>query len=88
LSAGYLSEKLRHGFTLLRWRSGSDAGGVDGLPIIDVQDSDKFLIERFALTPGAAYLIRPDRHVAARFHHVTHAAVAAALSKASAGWRG
>jgi len=46
------------------------------------------LIERFALAPGAAYLIRPDRHVAARFRDVTRAAVEAALNKASAGWRG
>ena len=65
-------------------RNGSNAGGVDGLPIIDAQDSDRMLIERFALAPGAAYLIRPDRHVAARFRDVTRAAVEAALNKASA----
>ena len=88
LGEGYFSEKLGHGFTLLRWRNGSNAGGVDGLPIIDAQDSDRMLIERFALAPSAAYLIRPDRHVAARFRDVTRAAVEAALNKASAGWRG
>jgi 3-(3-hydroxy-phenyl)propionate hydroxylase len=84
LGNGYLSENLRHGFTLLMRRHGGDANGIAGLPVIDVQDSDRILIERFALTPCAAYLIRPDRHVAARFHHVTPEAVAAALSKAMA----
>ena len=84
LGNSYLSENLRHGFALLMRRHGGDADGIAGLPVIDVQDSDRILIERFALTPGAAYLIRPDRHVAARFHHVTQAAVAAAHSKAMA----
>jgi 3-(3-hydroxy-phenyl)propionate hydroxylase len=52
--------------------------------MIAVSDHDEALIARFALTPGAAYLIRPDRHVAARFHNPEPAALAAALNKANA----
>jgi 3-(3-hydroxy-phenyl)propionate hydroxylase len=83
-SNGYLSEILGHGFTLLRRHNGNDALSVDGLPMIDAPESDRILIERFALTPGSAYLIRPDRHVAARFRHVTQDAVTGALRKAGA----
>ncbi|MFN8891222.1 MAG: FAD-dependent oxidoreductase [Alphaproteobacteria bacterium] len=84
LGDGYLSEGLRHDFALLWRRNVSDTDGIDGLPVIDVHEKDRILIERFALTPGAAYLIRPDRHVAARFHQVTQDVVAAALAKAGA----
>ena len=84
LGNGYLSEALSHGFALLCRRNGSNTEGIAGLSVIDVQDSDRMLIERFALAPDAAYLIRPDRHVAARFHHVTQAGLAAALNKARA----
>lgn len=84
LGNGYLSEYLGQGFALLHWRGGGEAPYVEGLPMIAVSDHDEALIARFALTPGAAYLIRPDRHVAARFHNPEPAALAAALNKANA----
>ncbi|MFM7420418.1 MAG: FAD-dependent monooxygenase, partial [Alphaproteobacteria bacterium] len=65
LGNGYLSEKLGDGFALLHWRASADAAGA--LRVVDVSDTDEALIARFGLTPGAGYLIRPDRHVAARF---------------------
>jgi len=84
LGNGYLSERLGNGFALLHRCAGAEALGVVGLPMIDVAEDDELLIMRFALTPGAAYLIRPDRHVAARFHKPAITALAEALNKAHA----
>lgn len=84
LGNGYLSERLGHGFALLYWPDGKEVSAISGLPLIAVTDSDECLIQRFSLARDSGYLIRPDRHVAARFHRVTQAVVAAALSKAGA----
>ena len=83
LGKGYLSERIGHGFALLHWRGGGETLHAKGLDMIDVADQDELLIARFALAPGAAYLIRPDRHVAARFHKPGQAALTAALNKAN-----
>jgi len=84
LGNGYLSERLGHGFALLCRTNSTVATGTKGLPIIDVSDDDTTLIDRFDLKPGSAYLIRPDRHVAARFRAVERGLLAAALSRAGA----
>ena len=84
LGNGYLSERLGQGFALLHWRGGAEAIGAKALNVIDVSDTDEALIARFGLTPGAGYLMRPDRHVAARFQHMDHGAVKAALGRAGA----
>jgi 3-(3-hydroxy-phenyl)propionate hydroxylase len=82
LGNGYLSERLGGGFALLHLRASADAAGA--LTVVDVSDSDEALIARFGLTPGAGYLIRPDRHVAARFYQMEQGALSAALSRAGA----
>jgi 3-(3-hydroxy-phenyl)propionate hydroxylase len=84
LDNGYLSERLGHGFALLGRTNSTVAAVAKGLSIIEVSDNDAALIERFDLTPGAAYLIRPDRHVAARFRELENSVLAAALSRAGA----
>ncbi|MFM7276531.1 MAG: hypothetical protein ACKO1I_02445, partial [Microcystis aeruginosa] len=79
---GHLSERLGDGFALLHWRA--SAAAAEALGVVDVSDEDEALIARFGLTPGAGYLIRPDRHVAARFHQMGQGALTAALSRAGA----
>jgi len=46
-------------------------------------DSGGLLAKRYDADPGAAYLLRPDGYVAARFKHPTRAAIEAALERAA-----
>lgn len=48
-----------------------------------VRDSEGCLAKRYDAQAGAAYLIRPDQHIAARWRAVNLDAVAAALSRAT-----
>ncbi|MEZ5817948.1 MAG: FAD-dependent oxidoreductase [Hyphomicrobiaceae bacterium] len=45
-------------------------------------DAGGYVGERYALDSGAAYLIRPDQHVAARFRKPTREKIASALARA------
>jgi 3-(3-hydroxy-phenyl)propionate hydroxylase len=84
LGTGFLGERLGHGFTLL-CRAGEGAvHPMMGLSVIEAAPEDELLIQRFALQSGAYYLIRPDRHVAARFHAPQLIEMQAALRKAGA----
>jgi 3-(3-hydroxy-phenyl)propionate hydroxylase len=56
------------------------AGSPAAAPFID---HDGLAQARYALHPGAAYLIRPDQHVAGRWHRVDAAAVLRALDRAA-----
>ena len=51
--------------------------GSDGLA-----DSEGLAAKRYDASPGAAYLLRPDGYVAARFRHPSREAVTAALKRA------
>jgi 3-(3-hydroxy-phenyl)propionate hydroxylase len=50
---------------------------------IDLIDTQELVTQRLDATPGAAYLIRPDQHVCARWRHPTETLVISALTKAS-----
>ena len=82
LGNGYLSERLGQGFALLRRPDAKEAPAIAGLPLVEATEGDETLIHRFDLAPGSAYLIRPDRHVAARFRSPEHTIALTALRRA------
>lgn len=49
----------------------------------ELVDSASRLRERYDLTPGSVYLIRPDQHIAARWRRFDAAALSAALNRAT-----
>jgi len=81
----WLLRELGHDFTLLVF--GAPAWAIDGVAVLCIDndalvDSEGLLAKRYDARPGTAYLLRPDRHVAARWRMPTEAAVRAALARA------
>ncbi|MBB4374267.1 3-(3-hydroxy-phenyl)propionate hydroxylase [Bradyrhizobium sp. cir1] len=88
---GYLTDAFRRGgtdFTLLSFSNGVAFDAPDGVKDIRIGgegglgDPSGLVAKRYDAEPGAAYLLRPDGYVAARFRHPTREAIAAALSRA------
>jgi 3-(3-hydroxy-phenyl)propionate hydroxylase len=81
----YLLEELR-GFTVLYVPGGTAPPSVPGAELRmlgrDLADPEGLFARRLDATPGAAYLIRPDQHLAARWRRFDVAAIAAALARA------
>lgn len=87
----YLTDAFRKGgtdFTLLSFSNGAPIDAPAGIKGIRIGADGEFtdpsgLVEkRYGAVPGAAYLLRPDGYVAARFRHPTRSAIAAALARA------
>ncbi len=79
----FLSECLGPGFTLLSRGTAYPIDDFDGaLPIAPLHLGSGGYFDRFALASGAAYLIRPDGHVAARFLRPDKGGVVAAYRRA------
>ena len=83
---GWLLDRLGGEFMLLSF--GRPAPGPEHLPRLvigegpgQLRDAEGLAARRYDGRPGAAYLIRPDQHVAARFAAPTAAAVTAALAR-------
>ena len=93
-TAAHLLENLRDGFELICVKAdagGDDHGGAvrhmpDGIrrTVIgeDFFDRTGIFTQRFDATPGAAYLVRPDQHLCARWRRFDAGKVAAAHARA------
>ncbi len=81
VGGGWLLDRFGDGFVLLadRW----SGGDIDGVRVIDMAGAGGPLADRYALAPGRAYLVRPDRYVCARWHDGDRAGVLAALARAT-----
>lgn len=79
---GWLLESLGDEFVLVArdWRGRAPAG----LRVVEVSEEDRLAISRLDLDKGAAYLVRPDQYVAARWKRGETADVGAALHRAKA----
>jgi 3-(3-hydroxy-phenyl)propionate hydroxylase len=83
LGPGWLLSRLGDRFVLLA--NGCRSAPVPGLAVLDVAASAvdfTLLRDRYDLTPGAAYLIRPDQYVAARWRSAAPENISAALARA------
>lgn len=89
---GWLIDRLGGEFVLLYAGAKEDFAGPLGLPEVPirvlevgdggVEDAEGLIARRYELGPGAAYLVRPDQHVAARWRRPDAAKIAAAQARA------
>ena len=82
MGEGFLSENLGGGFTLLA----APKVALPDLPAVltmaRVSVSDTVIGQRYGLRAEEVYLLRPDGHVAARFHKFDQKRLSAALARA------
>jgi 3-(3-hydroxy-phenyl)propionate hydroxylase len=88
-TAVQLVESLRGEFELVCMKNGSGRPQAGGIPVTvigeDFFDRDGLFAQRFDATPGAAWLVRPDQHLCARWRQFDAAAVARAHRRALQG---
>ena len=82
----HLLEQLSDGFELLYVKDGARPALPDGIKLTvigeDLIDSAGLFAKRFDATPGAAYLLRPDQHLCARWRKFDAEKVKAARERA------
>jgi 3-(3-hydroxy-phenyl)propionate hydroxylase len=79
-------ENIGGEFTLLYAKDGAPPRVPEGIRLVaigeDMIDSAGAIAKRLDATPGAAYLLRPDQHLCARWRSVDAGKVAAARDRA------
>src|SRR5262249_50839909 len=80
LEEGWLVDRVGVGFTLLVF--GQSALALPGVSVVKIEE-EGLARQRYDGRPGTAYLVRPDRYVAARWRSVDEAAVTSALRRAT-----
>lgn len=85
---GHLLENVAGEFTLLYVKDGAPVSAPAGIKAKtigdDLIDRDGLFARRFDATPGAAYLLRPDQHLCARWRRFDRSKVEAARDRALA----
>ena len=85
-SDSHLLENIGGEFTLLYVKDGAPPSVPAGIRLAtvgeDILDSEGSFAQRFDPTPGAAYLLRPDQHLCARWRQVDAGKIAAARARA------
>jgi 3-(3-hydroxy-phenyl)propionate hydroxylase len=83
---GHLMEHLPGAFTLLYVKDGAAPEAPAGIRIAcigeDVIDTTSLIARRLDATPGAAYLLRPDQHLCARWRSFDRRKIDAARDRA------
>ena len=79
LEEGFLSDRLGDGFTLLTFGKASELF-IPGITEINLPDKGE-VAEIYGAKRGSTYLIRPDLHIAARWHQATEEKIVTCLTK-------
>ena len=83
---GHLLENIGGEFTLLTMKDGAPPQAPAGIRVAcigeDLIDTHGAIAKRFDATPGAAYLLRPDQHLCARWRNFDRSKVEAARLRA------
>ena len=83
---GFLLERLHGEFALLYFKDGAPPAVPEGVALHvvgdDLTDRSGLLTQRLDATPGAAYLVRPDQHLCARWRRVSRNKIEAAWARA------
>ena len=79
--AAWLSEALRSGRPVIIGEGASRLASPGVVAVEPAADTSDILRCRYALAPGDAVVLRPDGHVAARFHAASAAEIAIAIER-------
>jgi 3-(3-hydroxy-phenyl)propionate hydroxylase len=78
LGNGWLVDRVGLGFTLLTF--GKSAFALPGVTVLEIEE-EGLARQRYDARVGTAYLVRPDRYVAARWRQPSPEAIRSALDR-------